>query len=245
MNNAWIKTAVFCAVFMGLSVGIGLYALGVAQSAHSGAGLTVTGSVKQAVTADMAKWIVNLSRRSGVADLKSAIAGIESDKAKLKNFVTKFGLDAATITFLPIQTSPIYEQIPNYGYTQNIIGYNVTEEVRVQSSEIDKVEKLSTELGNLVNAGIVPDYQRTEYYFTKLNEMRPQLFALATADAKVRAEAIARGSGGKVGDIASARTGVIQVMAPNSIDVSDYGSYDLSTKDKEISATVSVTFKLK
>jgi hypothetical protein len=45
--------------------------------------------------------------------------------------------------------------------------------------------------------------------------------------------------------LATAWAGVIQVLPPNSLDVSDYGSYDLSTKEKEVSATVTVSFQLK
>jgi hypothetical protein len=128
--------------------------------------------------------------------------------------------------------------------TQNVIGYNIRQELRVESADIGKIDQLANEARKLVDLGIVPDYQRTEYFYTKLADLRPELFADATKDAKTRAEAIAKGSGVKVGEPISAKTGVIQILPPNSLNVEDYGAYDLSTKEKEITATVNVTFKL-
>jgi hypothetical protein len=45
-----------------------------------------------------------------------------------------------------------------------------------------------------------------------------------------------------VGRLKSASSGVVQVLAPNSIDVSDYGSYDLQTIDKEVMLTARAVF---
>jgi len=245
MDKHTTKVVLSAAVILGLALVVGLYILGYEQSSRNSSGLTVTGSVKKNVTSDLAKWSASFTRRSDLGNLKEVLTQIDGDKVKLKSFLTKLGLDDNSITFLPVQTNAIYEQLPGYGYTQNVIGYNVVQELRVENTDIAKVEKLGNEMKSLVGLGLVPDYQRTEYFYTKLNELRPQLYSDATADAKVRAEAIAKGTGAKVGDLLNARTGVIQITQPNSTDVSDYGTYDLSTKEKEITATVSVTFKLK
>jgi hypothetical protein len=39
--------------------------------------------------------------------------------------------------------------------------------------------------------------------------------------------------------------GVVQVMQPNSVDISDYGNYDTSTVEKEIMITVKASFSLR
>lgn len=208
-------------------------------------GLTVTGSVKKNVTADLAKWTASFTRRAGLSDLKSVLQKTEHDRAALLQFFIASGLTDKDVTFLPLQTNAIYEQLPGYGYTQNVVGYNLVQEVRVESVDIDRVEALGKAVSKIIDLGLVPDFQRTEYFYTHLSDLRPQLFAEATLDAKTRAEAIAHGTGVQVGNLMSARTGVIQVTAPNTTDVSDYGAYDLSTRAKEISATVSVTFRVR
>jgi len=209
--------------------------------------ITVTGSAKESVKADLAKWSASFTRHSGVSNLKESLALANGDTQKIKQFIIDFGIPETSITLLPIQTETVYEmQKGEYmGVSQNVSGYNIRQEVRVEDKDIAKVDLLAKNLSKLVDSGIISDYQYTGYYFTKLDSLRPNLFAEATKDAKVRAEAIAKGTGAKVGFLRSAKTGIIQVLAPNSTDVSDYGTYDLSTKDKEISATVSVSFELK
>jgi hypothetical protein len=39
--------------------------------------------------------------------------------------------------------------------------------------------------------------------------------------------------------------GVVQVTQPNSVDISDYGNYDVSTIEKEVMITVRASFSLK
>lgn len=207
-------------------------------------GLTVTGSVKERVTADLAKWTAGFSRRADLANIKEVMGKMEEDRNKLKDFIKSLGIEESAIQFQAPQTNPVYEQLAGYGMTQNVIGYNVTQEIRVESTDIGKIEALSGKVKDIVSLDVVPDYQRTEYFYTKLNELRPDLYAKATEDAKVRAAAIAKGTGAKIGGLKEAKTGVIQVTPPNSLDISDYGAYDLSTKEKEVTATVSVTFEL-
>jgi len=233
------------ALLLALALFGGLYFLGdrLYQSRQI-SGLTVTGSTKKIVEADLAKWTVSFARRATVENLKEVLNMVEDDKIKIAKIVTDLGIEAKGITFLPVQTDAIYEQLPGYGHTQNIIGYNVRREIRVEDRDTYKIDKLANETSKFIDLGLVPEYQRTEYFYTKLSELRPELFAAATEDARIRAEAIAKGSGLKVGAPLSAKTGVIQILPPNSTDVSDYGAYDLSTKEKEISATVSITFGL-
>ncbi len=237
---------ILSALFLALALAGGLCFLGdrLYRSRQTG-GLTVTGSTKKQVEADLAKWTTNFTRRANLENLPEVINKVENDKTKITKIITDLGIDEKGITFLPVQTDAIYEQMPGYGYTQNIIGYNVRRELRVESNEIEKIDRLANETRKFIDLGLVPEYQRTEYLYTKLADLRPELFAAATEDAKTRAEAIAKGSGLKVGVPLSAKTGVVQVLPRNSLDISDYGAYDLSTKEKDITATVSITFEVK
>jgi hypothetical protein len=67
-----------------------------------------------------------------------------------------------------------------------------------------------------------------------------EMVAEATKDALARAEAIASSTGNRVGTVRSAQTGVFQITSRNSTDVSDYGIYDTSSLEKDITAVVSV-----
>jgi hypothetical protein len=236
------------AIVLGVSLVVGPWIHGYYMSNRVANNLiSVTGSAKKTVDADLAKWSASFTRHAGVNNLKENLALANSDAARIKKFILDVGIPESSITFLPIQSDTVYSSKQG-DYSQsieNVVGYNVHQEVRVEDKDIGKVDLLAKNVSTLIDQGIIADYQNTQYFYTKLDDLRPTLFAEATKDAKTRAEAIASGTGVKVGDLRNARTGIIQVLAPNSTDVSDYGTYDLSTKAKEISATVNVSFELR
>ena len=51
-------------------------------------------------------------------------------------------------------------------------------------------------------------------------------------------------TGGSLGKLRGVDVGVFQVTSPNSTEVSDYGVYDTSTLQKDVTAVVNVTFSL-
>ena len=106
------------------------------------------------------------------------------------------------------------------------------------------MEALSKRVQEIANLGVLYSSNNLEYYYTKLPDVRVSLLSNAVADAKTRAEQIAKSSGQSVGAIRSASMGVVQVLTPNSTDVSDYGAYDTSSKEKEVMVTVKTVFNL-
>jgi len=252
MEPKQFRFILWAPLIMGIALVAGLWVLGAnIKDGRVNDTITVTGSVKKNVMADYGKWRGTISRSATVApsgstiDVDTAIQGIAKDVGLVKTFVKNLGLSDTAFHLLPVATDPQYEQLSNYVQTQKIIGYTVRQDIEIESADVDKIEQFSKTASQLVKQNVVFTNQYTEYYFKKLPELRPELFALATKDAKERAQAIASVTGVTVGDLRSARTGVIQVLRPNSTDVSDYGSYDLSTKEKEVSAVVTVSFALK
>lgn len=241
----WIGTIIGAVLILGLCGVAGAYVLGHEQAkAQKNNTVTVTGSAKRIVTSDLAKWSAGFSRQASLGTLKEVLEQSAKDAERVRSFIEGYGISGDSIRFLPIQTDPVYEQLPGYGYTQNVVGYTVRQDVQVESKDIASIERLAIEAKKLIDQGVIPQYQRTEYFYTALADLRPELFAEATSDAKMRAEAIARGTQAIVGELRSAKTGLIQILQPNSLDVVDYGAYDTSTKEKEISATVTVSFAL-
>ncbi len=226
-----------------LIVGLGLLGWQIKDSRLNDT-LTVTGSSKKTVLSDLGKWQGTITKNADLTNLEATIKAVASNAQALQQFVGLLGLDPKSVSIDPVQTDPVYEQLPNYAQSTNMIGYTVRRQVSIESTDIEKIDQLSQRVNELISKGIIFANQSTEYSVTKLPELRAELFSLATQDAKYRAEAIARGTGVTVGALRTARTGVIQVLRPHSTDVSDYGSYDLSTKQKEISATVSASFAL-
>ena len=67
------------------------------------------------------------------------------------------------------------------------------------------------------------------------------MISKATSDARTRAEMIAKNSGGKLGELISAKMGIFQITGQNSNeDYSWGGTYNTDSKEK----TASITMKL-
>jgi hypothetical protein len=64
----------------------------------------------------------------------------------------------------------------------------------------------------------------------------------AMKDAKLRAEALTKAVGGKLGALVNVKAGPIQITTPDSTLTADYGAYDTTTINKTVTATVAVTF---
>jgi hypothetical protein len=239
------STVVLGSVIIGVALilALGLHGWELA-SRDSGNSISVVGSSKRAVTADLAKWSATITRQATAYNLKAVLEQAATDVTKIKAFATAEGIAAETVRISPASTNPVYEQNDKYGQSQTVSGYTVSQEVAIESKDIQKIDSLARDQGKLIDQGIVTQYQRTEYFYSKLADLRPELFAEATKDAKLRALAVVQGTGAKVGSLKSAKTGVVQVSSPSSLDVSDYGNYDTSTKEKEVSATVNVSFEL-
>lgn len=203
--------------------------------------LSVTGSAKQSVTADIVKWNSSFTRTVLASNLKSGYAQMKQDEAIVSKFLKDNGITDAELTVSPVSMQKQYY----YDKTNAPDEYMLVQNILVQSSDIGKITNLSKNTQSVIDQGVIFSVSSPEYYYTKLPEARVNLLPEAMKDAQKRAESIAQSTGKKVGDLKSASMGVVQVMQPNSIDVSDYGNYDVSTIDKEIMITVKASFSLR
>ncbi|MDB5224409.1 MAG: hypothetical protein JWO43_31 [Candidatus Adlerbacteria bacterium] len=195
--------------------------------------LSVTGSAKQDVTADTAKWSIEVSRTVQEGGISGAYAAVAQDATVVKKYFADAGISSTTET-----TTFVDQNYTNNGPTT----YRVHETITVESSDVNKIDALSHTIGQLANRGVQVEARMPEYYVSNLPELRVALLGQAVADAKARAEQIAKSGGASVGSLKSAASGVVQVLAPNSTNVEDYGSYDTSSIQKEVMVTARATF---
>lgn len=202
--------------------------------------VSVTGSAKMEVISDQAKWTTQVTRTVYESDLKSGYAQIASDAQKARTFLLAQGITEDELTVTPVSMYEVYTQDSNAPKRDTL-----TQVFTVQSSDVDKITRASNNLSGIINQGVIFSSQSLEYYYSKLPDARIQLLSQAIDDAKARATELAKNSGSKVGALKSATSGVVQVQSRNSTDVSDYGSYDTSQIEKQITVTVKATFSLR
>lgn len=122
-------------------------------------------------------------------------------------------------------------------------GYNLKQSVTVDSRDIEKVEKISREVTELIESGIEFNSSNPSYFYTKLSELKIDLLAKASADAQERAQTIAKNSGSDLGKIKKAAMGVFQITGQNSDeDYSFGGVFNTSSKNKTASITIRIDY---
>jgi hypothetical protein len=126
-------------------------------------------------------------------------------------------------------------------------GYEASQVVKIQSKDVEKVEKVIREISELYDKDIKIDSYNPEYYYTKLADLKLEMLAEASKNARDRALTITENAGGKLGDLKTANTGVFQITAPNSAD-EDYtwgGAFNTSSKQKRVSINMKLTYYVK
>lgn len=227
-----------------LSVGIIIVATIGAYTAYSiklsRDSVEVTGSAKEAVVADMARWIINLESRTGINDQQVGYDILERASTQITNYLNSQGFED--------YETPAITSFPNYTYPQFgepiFTGFTVSRQIIVRSKNIESISVLANNIEPFTGTNYNVSTQSLELTYSKLDEMRVKLLSEAIGDAKARANAIAKDSGRSVGTLRNASSGVVQVLPQGGIDISDYGMYDTQSKNKEVMVTVRATFEI-
>jgi uncharacterized protein len=158
------------------------------------------------------------------------------------------GIPENQLIFNAVTTSPQYQQ--NYSNDgrflgQTFTGYQLNQSLKIESKEVEKVEKISREITELLNQGITFYSQNPRYYYTELESLKLEMIAKATEDATIRAERIAENSKGDLGDLISANMGIFQITGQNSgEDYSWGGTFNTADKNKTASITMKLIFEV-
>jgi len=202
--------------------------------------LSVTGSAKQQITSDTAKWRSSFTRTVAPSELNAGYSQMKADEALVLSFLKENGIDEKDINISPVAMDQNFKYDPNAPKD-----YNLRQTVEVQSDDVNKITAIAKNTQSLIQKGVIFSSDSLEYYYSKLPELRVTMLSDAIKDAKARAQKIAESSGETVGSIKSASMGVVQVLPVNSVEISDYGSYDTGTIEKEVMVTVKALFVLK
>lgn len=217
----------------------------VAQVAYdiklAGDTVEVTGSAKEAVVADQGRLIINIETKTGLNDQSVGTVRIQSAVDKALVYLESLGLTE--------YETPAGYVNAEYYYPQNgaavQTGYIIMRSITLRSSDLEKLSSLANDTSPLAGTGYSVTSGGLELTYSKLDEMRVKLLTKAIKDATDRANAIASESGRSVGLLRNATGGVVQVLPLGGVDISDYGSYDTGSLNKEIMVTVRATFGLK
>lgn len=207
--------------------------------------ISVTGLGTKSFTSDLIVWSGEFVRKN--MNLKEAYSSLDRDRESIKSYLLSKGLKKENIVFSAVTINKEFDE--TYDDVGNRIrsvftGYRLSQQVQIESQEVDKVENISRMVSELINTGIEFYSNNPEYYYTKLAELKIEMIAAATKDAYERAKKIAENSGSTVGALQTADMGVFQIVAENSSeDYSWGGSFNTTSKRKTANITVSLVYR--
>jgi len=199
----------------------------------------IVGAATKRFDSDIVKWRIALSRNTGLSDLNHGFAMLQSDLKALTAILAEKGIKPEEITIQPINT------YPEMGRDGQKTGYNLQQSAFVITSQLKIIEDLALNPAALVEKGLIMQNSNLEYFYSKMSDIKMELLAEATNDARRRAEEMVKNSGVTLGNITSLKAGVFQINEPYSNEVSDYGMYNTQTKQKDITVTVRATFAIR
>ncbi|MFV0304584.1 MAG: SIMPL domain-containing protein [Moheibacter sp.] len=231
---------------LGFIIGLALLGNAIKNRNQSENTISVTGLGTKEFTSDLIAWSGNFSRNS--FELKSAYDQLESDKQIIEKYLLSKGINKDEIVFSAVDMHKMYDySSDNYGNSsRKFSGYQLSQNVNIESKEVAKIENLSRTITEIINQGIELTSSSPRYFYTKLADVKQEMIANATKDARQRAEKIAENAGSGLGDLKKASMGVIQITAPNSNeDYSWGGTYNTSSKEKVASITIKLEYRVR
>ena len=173
--------------------------------------VTVKGLAEKDVVSDLGVWPISYTETGN--DLPELQKIMENRGAQLVSFLMQNGLQDNEITRTQLNVQDLLAQ----SYRQGDIGqgrYILTQTYMTRTGNIEALSKAAQNIGDLIKQGVVLSQggEGPTYLFTKLNEIKPEMIAQATRNAREAATQFAADSGAQVGAIRSANQGVFQIL---------------------------------
>ena len=174
--------------------------------------VSVKGLSERDMPADVAIWPTRFSEVSN--DLSELYGSLESKNDKVNNFLRQQGFKVDEISV----SVPAIQDRQAQGFSEEQVRngrYAGTSTLTVYSNDIEMVRKAMSNLAQLGQNGIAisgQDYDvKTQFLFTKLNDIKPAMIEEATRNAREVAEKFAHDSGSKLGKIKRASQGQFSI----------------------------------
>jgi hypothetical protein len=228
------KVFLGAAALLALGVVSGGYLLGdgLKRAKAADRSVTVRGLAEKDVTADLATWSISYSATG--FDLPGVRAEIDNNTRELEAYFKSLG-------FRPDDLKPVGAGVNQY-LNNGVNTITITQRMLLRTTDIARAQKAVAQQFDLVRRGVtLQEGSGMRYSFTRLNDVKPQMVAAATKDARAAAEQFAKDSGADVGGIKSATQGYFSIDARDG-EGGDGGS---DTPYKKVRVVTTVDFYLK
>lgn len=207
--------------------------------------IQVTGLGKMDFSSDLIVWEGHFEAKN--INLKQAYLTLNNDKKVIEDYLIAKGIEKENLVFSAVKTAEqhkrVYSSEGEY-MGEEFVGYHLKQSIQIESKEVEKIERISREVTELLNQGVQLYSDPPRYYYTKLADLKIEMISAATEDARIRAEKIAKFSGGELGELDAAQMGVFQIVGQNSNENYSWGgTFNTSSREKTASITIKLIYK--
>lgn len=209
MKQSWVKESVIIA----LSIVVLAFCIkgGIQSYVDKGRIVSVKGLSEVEVPANKVIWPIVFKEVGN--NLPMLYNSINSTSTKIIAYLKSNGITEAEISVNAPEV--IDMQAERYSSNDKPYRYNVTSVITVTSEQVGNVRKLIASQGELLKDGVAivgGDYEnRIIYEYTLLNDLKPQMIAEATRNARKAAEQFANDSDSRLGKIVWANQGQFSI----------------------------------
>ncbi|MEB2346696.1 MAG: SIMPL domain-containing protein [Deltaproteobacteria bacterium] len=204
------SSPVLAALLLGLGVAAAgwLGAQGLARLRTQDRFVTVKGSAERIVDADLVVWpLPHTVVGNDLADVQSQL---EANSETVRSFFQQAGFGADEIVVSPPRLEDRWAY--SYGDQRPPERYRYSTTVTLRTSRVAEALAALRRSGELVSRGVlIGEGSTPEFAYTGLNEIKPELIAEATANARKSAEQFANDSGARLAGIRTANQGVVSI----------------------------------
>lgn len=225
-TQLYLATAGVLAI--GMVAGGYLLGNGLVRAKDADRSVTVRGLAERDVTADLATWTIAYSATAH--DLATAQASVDRDTNSIRAFFKELGFPDDALQPTGVNVSQFNQD--------GVPTFTVRQRISLRTNDIARAERAVRRQFELVRRGVVlEEGSGIAYTFTKLNDIKPEMVAEATKDARRSAEQFAKDSGTGVGGIKQATQGYFDITARDG-DGGGWGVSDSPFKKVRVVTTV-------
>jgi hypothetical protein len=204
--------------------------------------LEVTGSAKKRITSDLALWSIRVEGEGKT--LEEAFQRLSAATGQVRVFLAGRGFPEGCVSLGPIHTTVHYRRDDKGNELRDVAAYVLGRGFAVRTTDLGAVAAASGDVTELLKSGAHVESRAPQFIYTGLQELKIRMIGEATANARERAEVIARESRCRIGAVKDARAGVLQITPPWSTETSAGGMNDTSSIEKEITSVVHLTLQI-
>ena len=208
----------------------------------NGQTIRVKGYAEKPIVSDRAEWTTSITTRH--LDRTTAYQKLALQRIDLLKYLEASGYAKEKVAMAPVRIRIRYKRDARQNLTNEIEQYEIEQSYTIADKDVHRLSKTAKDASHLIAEGIELESSSPSYLYTKLNDLKLDMLAAATLNARERAGKLVSASSNTLGQLRYASQGVFQITPAFSNDVSNSGYNDTSSLNKMIKAVVTVEYAI-